>query len=200
MSIKSNVTEQDMIILRKLAEQQKNQRVVKIKMIFLKQTLGFKLAESLSPIIKNVDEVNEITKKLGEIVKKSDGEDENTQRPAIENITGTQPLRDTLTLMTRSKNFLELEEKTKRDVFWNDVFIKPLGEKRIRIKKDEYVKTPDFQAYFTNTKLTIEFLDNVEKETALYILKNVGLYDNKPKRVEISYKKRKMLCKSYQKQ
>ena len=33
MSIYSNVTEQDLIILRKLAEQQKNQRALKIKKI-----------------------------------------------------------------------------------------------------------------------------------------------------------------------
>ena len=48
MSFYSNVTEQDLIFLRKLAEQQKNQRVEKI----LKQTQDVKLAESLSPITK----------------------------------------------------------------------------------------------------------------------------------------------------
>ena len=36
MSIYSNVTEQDLIILRKLAEQQKNQRANKIKNRILK--------------------------------------------------------------------------------------------------------------------------------------------------------------------
>ena len=51
MSIYSNVTEQDLINLRKLAEQQKEQRALKINRI-LQQTHDIKLAESLSPITK----------------------------------------------------------------------------------------------------------------------------------------------------
>ena len=87
MSIYSYVTEQDLINLRKLAEQQKNQRAIKIKNRILKQTHAGKLAESLSPITKkleevikstqeslsaiskNLDNINESTKHLGEIVK-----------------------------------------------------------------------------------------------------------------------------------
>ena len=53
MSIYSNVTEQDLINLRKLAEQQKYQRALEIKKRILKQTRDIKLAESLSPITKN---------------------------------------------------------------------------------------------------------------------------------------------------
>ena len=48
MCIYSNVTEQDLINLRKLAEHQKNQRAEKIKNRSLKQTHDIKLAESLS--------------------------------------------------------------------------------------------------------------------------------------------------------
>ena len=47
MSIYSNVTEQDLINLRKLAEQQRNERALKIKNKNLKQTHDIKLAESL---------------------------------------------------------------------------------------------------------------------------------------------------------
>ena len=68
MSIYSNVTEQDLISLRNLAEQQKNQRALKIKKRILKQTHDIKLAESLSPITKKV-EVNESTKKIGELIE-----------------------------------------------------------------------------------------------------------------------------------
>ena len=42
MSIYSNVTEQDLINLRKLAEQQKNQRALKIKNRILKQSHAVK--------------------------------------------------------------------------------------------------------------------------------------------------------------
>ena len=52
MSIYSNVTEQDLINLRNIAEQQKNQRALKIKNRILKQTHDVKFAESLSPITK----------------------------------------------------------------------------------------------------------------------------------------------------
>ena len=50
MSIYSNVTEEDLINLRKLAQQQKEQRAPKIKNKILKQTHDEKLAASLSPI------------------------------------------------------------------------------------------------------------------------------------------------------
>ena len=79
MSIYSNVTEQDLINLRKLAEQQKNERALKIKNIILKQTHDVKLAESLSPITKKLEDVNKSTKKLSDISKGLNSENENNQ-------------------------------------------------------------------------------------------------------------------------
>ena len=79
MSIYSNVTEQDMINLRKLAEQQKSQRALKIKNRILKQTHDIKLAESLSPITKKLDEVKETTQQLGDVIKEN-----NTPQLALE--------------------------------------------------------------------------------------------------------------------
>ena len=117
-----------MINLRKLAEQQKNQRALKIKKENLKQTHDIKLAESISPITKNLDVTIESTKFLGETVKKSDVEDGNTKTPANENITCTQSLGDTLSFMKRSKNFFKLEEKGNGKVSLKDVFVKPIGE------------------------------------------------------------------------
>ena len=71
MSIFSNVTEQDLINLRKLAQQQKNQRTLKIKNRNIKQTHDMKLLESLSPITKNLDTINESSKKTGEVFTES---------------------------------------------------------------------------------------------------------------------------------
>ena len=65
MSIYSNVTEQDLINLRKLAEQQKEQRALKIKNRILKQTLDVKSEESLSPI---TNKLGETSKNLGNII------------------------------------------------------------------------------------------------------------------------------------
>ena len=78
MSIYSNLTEIDLINLRKLAEQQKNQPAEKIKNRILKQTHDFKLAESLSPITKKI-EVNKSTKKLCDVIKESNSKNENNQ-------------------------------------------------------------------------------------------------------------------------
>ena len=71
MSIFSDVTKQDLINLRKLAEQQKEQRAPKIKIKTLKQTHDVKLADSLSPIIKKIDEVKETTQVSGDVIRKS---------------------------------------------------------------------------------------------------------------------------------
>ena len=65
MSIYSNVTEQDSKNLRKLAEQQKNHRALKIKSRISKQA-HVKLAEFLSHITKELEEVNKSTKKVGD--------------------------------------------------------------------------------------------------------------------------------------
>ena len=53
MSFYSNVTKEDLINLRQLAEQQKEHRALKNKNRILKQTHDVELAESLSPITKN---------------------------------------------------------------------------------------------------------------------------------------------------
>ena len=105
MSIQSNVTDQDLINLRKLAEQQKKQLALQTKNRILRQTHDIKLAESLSTIAKKLDCINESTKQIGEIVKKSDVEDGDTQTPAIQKTFGRQSLRDTLALLKRNNFF-----------------------------------------------------------------------------------------------
>ena len=80
MSICSNVTEQDLVNLRKLTVQQKEQRALKIKNRILKQTYDIKLAESLSPSTKKLDGVKESTQKLGDVTKEN-----NSPQLAIEN-------------------------------------------------------------------------------------------------------------------
>ena len=76
MSSYSNVTEQDLINLRKLAEHQKEQPALKIKNRILKQTHDIKLSESLSPITKKLDES---IKKISEVINPSNSENENNQ-------------------------------------------------------------------------------------------------------------------------
>ena len=105
-----------MIILRKLAEQQKTQRAHKIKKRILKQTHDIKLAESLSPIEERLDEVKETTSKVGDVFRESKQKTpqlaiENTQTPQpIENIEGILydvELEINLTNMRDNSGFLQ---------------------------------------------------------------------------------------------
>ena len=50
----------------------------------MKQTHDIKLAESFSPITKKVDEVRDANQTLGEVFKKPEVEDRNSQTPAIQ--------------------------------------------------------------------------------------------------------------------
>ena len=163
MSIYSNVTEEELINLRKLAQQQKEQRATKIKNRILKQFHDEKLSESLSPITDKLDEV-------GKIVKES-----KIQTPATENTTVSRPLLDTLTQVKGYKNFFKLLEKD-GEVFWNKIPFKAKGENRISIKNQEYDIKPNIQKYFNNTKLTTKNMDDEDKSTVGDILKNIGFH------------------------
>ena len=97
----------------------------------------------------------------------------------MENITGNQSSGDTLTLMKRSKKIFKLEEKSNEDLFWNDVFIQPLGENRTNVKSEKYDLSPNIQKHFTDRNLTIKLLSNTEKDTVFDMPNNVGFYDKK---------------------
>ena len=85
MSVCSNLAEQDLFNLRKLAEQQRNQRALKNKNRLLRQTHDKKLAEKISPITKKLEEVDKSPKILGEIIKESNsGNDNNQDIAAVE--------------------------------------------------------------------------------------------------------------------
>ena len=91
MSFYTNVTEQDLINLRNLGEQQKIIELSKFKKRISKQTLDIKVAESLLPITKkpDVDEVKGTTRKIGDIIKEALPE---TLQSAIENTPTHQPI------------------------------------------------------------------------------------------------------------
>ena len=179
MSIYSNVTEQDLVNLRKLAQQQKNQRALKIKNRILKQTHDVKLAESLSPITKKLDEVGEIVKKsqpsqhIQTILQNS-----GSQTPAIDNTATSQSLRDTLSFMKKNNNFFKLEQDGDK-VFWKNTPIIPLGGNRISIDDEEYDIKPNIQNYFTKTYLTTKHMSNEDKLTIYDILTAVGFYSTR---------------------
>ena len=178
MSIYSNVTEQDLINLRKLAQQQKEQRALKIKNRILKQTHDDKLAESLSPITKRLDLVeNKKGEKIGELIKKLESESsaiedtetqpetpaiENTQiqpeTPAIEN-TQTQPgtlydvsLENTLTNMKdKEKGLFKIREDKDGQRYWNGIPIQIQRDSIVEVKGKNFNITRNLQKVFTDT-------------------------------------------------
>ena len=91
MCIYSNVKEQALINLSKLAEQQKNQQALIIKIRILKQTHDTKLAESLSPVTKKLDIINESTKNVGDVIEESQTE---TLQLAIEKFQPQLPIEN----------------------------------------------------------------------------------------------------------
>ena len=175
MSIYSNITEKDLDNLRKLAQQQKEQRALKIKNRILKQTHDIKLAESLSPITKKLDETSKNLEKVIAENPKNFLLNSESQTPAVENITVSESLRDTLSFMKKSNNFFKLEQDDKK-IFWNKIPIIPLGGNMIIINDDEFNIKPNIQNYFTKTYLTTKNMSNEDKLTIYDILKNIGFY------------------------
>ena len=148
-----------------------------------------KLAENLSPITQKLYEVNKSTQEVVEIIRKSQPsqniktvlQNSQGQTQSIENITGTQSLRDTLAFMKQSNNSFKLEERPDRRVYWNSVRFKPVRENTIDIIGREYDVTPSIQHYFRKTGSTTKSLNNNEKETVYNILKDVGFYNTRHK-------------------
>ena len=202
MSIYSNVTEQDLINLRKLAEQQKNQRAIKIKNIILEKTHDKKSAESLSPLRKRLDLIeNNKGEKIGDIIKKSESESEtlaieNTQTqpetPALEN-TQTQPgvlydvsLENTLTNMkNKEKGFFKIREDKNGQRYWNGVPVNISGDSRIEIDGKNFNISPDLQNVFTDTTgKSLKKLNKKENQTYKKLLNTLNSETYRPQQGE----------------
>ena len=97
-----------MINLRKLAEQQKNQKALKMKNRFLKQTHDVKLAESLSPITKKIDTINENTKKTSEETNESNSKVDIKSLPNSSKISNS--MRQMLGSLMNSRNSLKITQ------------------------------------------------------------------------------------------
>ena len=157
MSIYSNVTEKDLENLRKLAQQQKEQRAEKIKNRILKQTHDIKLAESLSPITK---ELKKSTKKISKVIKETNYENENNQEIIpVEKELEDENVQTNLRALPNSSMFSDQMTKTLGRLMSSlnslkitasssgptilGVPIYTLGGDRIQIKDNVYDLTPE---------------------------------------------------------
>ena len=205
MSIYSNVTGQDLINLRKLAEQQKKQRAPKIKNRILQETQYIKIAESISPITKRLDEVKESSEKLGDVIKESQPMTpqlafENTPQPAIERtpqpVIGNTPqpviennegvlydveLENTLNKMKDNTVFFKTYHDPQRGWIINNYPIKMLRGTKVEIndKKDnissDIRKVLVDQSYDTAKSMTDD-----DKLFFRDISQRTGYYNRKP--------------------
>ena len=203
MSIYSNVTEKDLNNLRKLAEQQKNERALKIKNKILKETHDIKLAESLSPITKKLDKVIKSTKKIGKVIKGSNSENENNQEivpidieSEDENIQTnlralpnsslfSDQMTKTLGRLMSSANSLRIKS-TPSGATILGVPIITLGGDKLRIRGNDYDLTPEIYKALSYTGYDGKTMKN---ENDILMLNNIirdlgytGIGDNKSKR------------------
>ena len=150
-----------LIILLKLAKQQKNEKDLKNKMRILKQTHDIKLAENLSPITKKLDEVKETTRKIGETVKEN-----NTPQLAIEKTYSAIPieneqmqpsvlydtaLENTLNKKKNNSVFFKVEERDNGAITWNGFPTEKMGGNKLKTNEKIYNITPGFQKVLTDT-------------------------------------------------
>ena len=187
MSIYSNVTEKDLDNLRKLAQQQKQQRALKIKNRILKQTHDKKLAESLSPITKKLEEVNKSTKKVGDILKESNSENENIQEIVpVEIESEDENIETNLRALPNSSMFSDQMTKTLGRLMSSlnslkiiaspsgptilGVPIYTLGGDRIQIKDNIYDLTPEIYKTLSETGYTGKTMKN---ESDILMMNNI---------------------------
>ena len=113
MSIYANVTEQVLINLRKLAEQQKNQRALKIKNKILKQTHDIKLADIISPVTLKLEDVNKSSEKVGDFLQELISENGNNQQIIpVEIESEDENIQTNLRALPNSSIFSDLKTKT----------------------------------------------------------------------------------------
>ena len=187
MSIYSNVTEKDLINLRKLAQQQKEQRALKIKNRILEKTHNIKLAESLSPITKKLDEVNESTQDtLSPISQKLDTINETTQKVG-EIIEESNPepipivlMQDTIESLKDDNSSVKLNEDEDGNMTILNTPIKILGGDKVRANDNIYEFNNEIHKALSKSTFTGKSMRNYDDRWTLYnFLKDIGYTKNK---------------------
>ena len=191
MSIYSNVSEQDLEKLRKLANQQRNQGALKLKNRILKQTHYIKLAESLGPITRKLDEGNESIKKIGEVTGKPQAE-YNIHQPAIDHTQPHQPiennegviydteLENTMKIMKNNTGLLKTIEDQEPGWMWNGYPVEFLGGTEAQKNNKKFNITPGIQKVFVdssyNTNKSMNDMDEKFLEIIWKKLNIITLY------------------------
>ena len=195
-----------MINMRKLAEQQKNQRALKIKSYIIKQSHDIKLAKSLTPITKKVSEVNESNTKLGDVLKESNSESEYNQEIVPVEIESEDEIYQTnLGALPNSYICSESMTKTSGSLMSCSVSLSikaspsgptvlgvriyTLGGAKLRIRDKDYELTPEIYKAMSlasySDKTMKDENDILRKNKIIGELGYTGVGDRKPNRKTI---------------
>ena len=155
----------------------------------MKETHDVKIAESLSPITKKLDETN---KNLSDVIKENNTP---TIQPAIENTPTQQPiennegniydveLENTLNKMADNTGFFKTHYDEQRGWMLNNIPIKSPGGTKIQVDEDEYDLTKGIRNVLTKkTYKSIKSLNDNEKVVLRNFLSKTGYYSRKPLR------------------
>ena len=176
MSIFSNVTQKDLDNIRKLADQQKEQRALKIKNRILRQTHDVKLAESLSPITKKLDEAKKSNQEsLSPITQKLVNIDESTQKVGdiIKESNSTKELstllKDTFKSLKEAPSSLKLNNDEEGNLSILDTPIKSLGGDKILVNDGNiYEFTPEIHKALSKSSYTGKSMKNENDRKKLF--------------------------------
>ena len=173
MSIYSNVTEKDLENLRKLADQQKEQRALKIKNRILKQTHDIKLAESLSPITKKLDTINDSTKQITDVIKESNSKVDIKALPNSSKFINS--MRQMIGSLMNSRNSLKItqDESGKANILGIPIQISESNT--IKINKNVYELTPEIYKALTYISYPGNTMKDENDILMMYnIIKDIG--------------------------
>ena len=200
MSIHSNVTEKDLENLRKLADQQKNQRALKIKNRSLKQTHDIKLAESLSPITKKLDTINQITKEKGGVIEETNSEVDRKAWPDSSKFSNA--MRQMIGSLMNSRNSLKITQDESGRAKILGVPIQISEGDTMKINENVYELTPEIYKALTYTTYTGNTMKDENDILMMYNiirdLKYDGLGDRDSKRKTFLIKKLPKLVEEIQ--
>ena len=173
MSIYSNVTKQDLEKLRKLAEQQKNERALKIKNRLLKQTHDIKLAENLSPMTKKLDTINDSTKEKSEVIKETNSKVDIKALPNSSNFSNS--MRQMIGSLMNSRHSLKITQDESGRANILGIAIQISEGDTIKINENVYELTPEIYKALTYSTYTGNTMKDENDILLMHnIIKDVG--------------------------
>ena len=140
-----------------------------LKLKILKQTLYIKLAESLSPITKKLDEVNKSTQEsLSPISKKLDTINKNIKESNSKNeIIASNLLKNTIEELENTSTSLKLNKDEDDNMTILGIPLKFIGGDRIQVQDNIYEFTPDLHKALSNQSYTGKSMKNENDKRTL---------------------------------